>query len=60
MREYVDEPICALCGKVKAPAGRSVAAQCVVCHPYECDGYMQPPYASAYFKGETEEERNIF
>ena len=59
-REYVDEPVCVVCGKVKSPAGRSTSPLMVRCNAWDCDGYSQEPYPSAYFKSESEEERNIF
>lgn len=50
---------CSMCGKEKAPMGRSVSAYTAAnyCHPYgDCDGYALQPYMGSLWPGETEAE----
>ena len=47
-------PTCDVCGKTKAPSGRSVAPAAAggYCHPTECAGYVEEPAAGHYWFGE--------
>ena len=46
---------CTLCGKDKAPLGRSIsdATSASYCHYTTCEGYTQEPKPDTLFPGET-------
>lgn len=49
---------CAVCGRTKKPAGRSLAPTMAgsYCDGWECDGYWQDPKPGNLWPGETQEE----
>ena len=47
---------CTVCGKRKAPHGRSVPFMYPLCVPDECEGYGQEPKVGCLWPGETEED----
>ena len=52
------ERYCAVCGRPKAPRGRSVAAAMwnSMCTSDQCEGYYQDPKPGDLWPGETAEE----
>lgn len=49
---------CTVCGLNKNPRGRSAPLEMAssLCHPSECEGYDQPPYAGDLWPGETAQD----
>lgn len=49
-------PNCLVCGKVKAPVGRSLPSACAADYcQYECKGYSEEPRAGHLFRSEWRE-----
>ena len=46
---------CSVCGKRKAPVGRSAPREMSLC-TWECPGYVQEPYIGSLWPGEWESE----
>ena len=44
---------CVLCGRPKAPVGRSVPPEMYLCD-HRCNGYAQPPLSGSLWPGESE------
>jgi hypothetical protein len=49
---------CAMCGRTKAPHGRSISPETVAgyCTYEQCEGYLKEPYPGSLFPRETEED----
>lgn len=47
--------VCAVCGRTKAPVGRSTPAVMSLCDD-DCRGYRTPPLPGSLWPGETTEE----